>query len=91
VQLPRSNGFQEADYFPFSLFSYLARLNYSYNEKYLISLISEEMAVPSLQRKTVWQLPFSISRMAEYLKKSLCKPVTFIDELKLRASYGSGR
>jgi TonB-linked SusC/RagA family outer membrane protein len=78
-----------SDYVPFSLFSYLARLNYSYNEKYLISLNFRRDGSSKFAEENRWGNFPSVSAGWRISEEEFMQPVTFIDELKLRASYGS--
>lgn len=70
------------------LTSYFARINYGYNEKYLLSASIRTDGSSRFGPETRWGYFPSASAAWRISREDFFKPVRFINELKLRASYG---
>lgn len=76
-------------YVPFSLFSYLSRLNYNYKEKYLLSLnFRRDASSKFLEENRYGNFP-SVSAAWRISKENFMSSLDFIQDLKIRGSYGS--
>jgi TonB-linked SusC/RagA family outer membrane protein len=74
---------------PFALFSYLGRATYAYNDKYLLSAnFRRDGSSKFLEENRYGNFP-SVSAGWRISQESFMQSVDFIDELKIRASYGS--
>jgi TonB-linked SusC/RagA family outer membrane protein len=78
-----------SDYVPFSLFSYLGRLTYNYNEKYLVSATFRRDASSKFADGSRWGTFPSVSIGWRLSKEQFMRTLPFVDELKIRGSYGS--
>ncbi|MDR0692291.1 MAG: TonB-dependent receptor [Prevotellaceae bacterium] len=68
--------------------SYFSRLNYSYKDKYYVSGAFRRDGSSRLGTNTRWGDFWSVSASWRAKEESFLKYVDFIDDLKLRASYG---
>lgn len=82
----RVNG---SAYVPFSLFSYLSRLNYNYKEKYLLSLNFRRDASSKFAEENRYGNFPSVSAAWRISQENFMSSMGIFQELKLRASYGS--
>ncbi|MEO8416931.1 MAG: TonB-dependent receptor, partial [Ginsengibacter sp.] len=82
----RVNG---SAYVPFSLFSYLARLNYNYKEKYLLSFNFRRDGSSKFAEENRYGYFPSVSAAWRISQEDFMGSMGFIQELKLRGSYGS--
>jgi len=74
---------------PFSLFSYLSRLNYNYKEKYLLSLnFRRDGSSRFAEQNRYGNFP-SVSAAWRISQESFMNSIDFVQELKIRGSYGS--
>lgn len=71
-----------------SLISYLARINYSYADKYLVQLTGRRDGTSRLPEKTRWGNFFSAS-LGWRISGEGFFDVPAIDDLKIRANYGT--
>jgi TonB-linked SusC/RagA family outer membrane protein len=69
--------------------SYFGRANYSYENKYLLELVMREDASSQFAPGHRWGYFPSISGGWKISSESFMKDVTWVDNLKLRGSYGS--
>jgi TonB-linked SusC/RagA family outer membrane protein len=69
--------------------SYVGRLNYSYKDKYLVETTFRADASAKFPTDSRWGYFPSISLAWRLNQENFMKNITSIDELKLRASYGS--
>lgn len=69
--------------------SYVGRLNYSYKDKYLIESTLRADASAKFASNNRWGYFPSISLGWRMDQENFIKKLNFVDELKLRASYGS--
>jgi TonB-linked SusC/RagA family outer membrane protein len=85
----RQNRVSGSPYIPFSLFSYLSRLNYNYNGKYLLSLnFRRDGSSKFAEGNRYGNFP-SVSAAWRLSQEGFMRSIDFIQELKIRASYGS--
>ncbi len=78
-----------SDYVPFSLFSYLTRLNYSYKSKYLLSLTFRRDGSSKFAEENRYGNFPSVSAGWRISEEDFMQSIDYIDELKIRGSYGS--
>ncbi|MGM9477441.1 SusC/RagA family TonB-linked outer membrane protein [Pedobacter sp. GSP4] len=71
-----------------ALSSLFLRANYNYNEKYLLSLIGRQDGVSLLDKKNRTRYYGSASLGWVISKEDFLKEVSWLNELKLRGSYG---
>ncbi|GAB3554067.1 SusC/RagA family TonB-linked outer membrane protein [Spirosoma fluminis] len=71
-----------------SLLSYLGRVQYDYNGKYLLSAAIRADGSSRFGRDNRWGYFPSVSAGWNLSQESFLKPVTWLSDLKLRASYG---
>ncbi|GAB3497809.1 TonB-dependent receptor [Spirosoma knui] len=71
-----------------SLLSYLGRVQYDYNGKYLLSAAIRTDGSSRFGRDNRWGYFPSVSAGWNLSQESFLKPVTWLSDLKLRASYG---
>ncbi len=71
-----------------ALISYLARINYDYNSKYLLSLIGRRDGSSLVSKQNRFQNYGSISAGWVISKESFLTDVSWLNQLKLRGSYG---
>lgn len=71
-----------------ALISYLGRVNYSYSDKYLAQITGRRDGTSRLPEKTRWGNFLSYS-LGWRISKEKFFQVPFIDDLKLRANYGT--
>ena len=76
-------------YVPFSLFSYLSRLNYNYKEKYLVSFNFRRDGSSKFAEANRYGYFPSVSAAWRISQESFMQSMSFIQELKIRGSYGS--
>ena len=76
-------------YVPFSLFSYLSRLNYNYKEKYLVSFNFRRDGSSKFAEENRYGNFPSVSAAWRISQESFMQSMDFIQELKIRASYGA--
>ncbi|GAB3760725.1 TonB-dependent receptor [Spirosoma pomorum] len=68
--------------------SYLGRLNYSYNDKYLLSVIVRRDGTSKLLSANRWEWYPSVSAGWQIADEPFLKDVNWLSNLKLRASWG---
>lgn len=68
--------------------SYVGRLNYAYKNRYLLEAILRADATPVFPEESRWGYFPSISLGWRIAEEPFLKGMSFVDELKLRASYG---
>ncbi|MDR2057474.1 MAG: TonB-dependent receptor [Dysgonamonadaceae bacterium] len=71
-----------------ALISYLGRINYSYNDKYLLQLTGRRDGTSRLPKKNRWDNFASVSLGWRISHESFFQ-VPFINDLKIRANYGT--
>lgn len=71
------------------LLSYLGRLNYSYNDKYLVSVSIRADGSSMFAKGNQWGYFPSTSLGWQVSKESFMKSISWISSLKLRTSYGA--
>ena len=71
-----------------SLLSYLGRVQYDYDGKYLLSAAIRADGSSRFGRSNRWGYFPSVSAGWNLSQESFLKPVTWLSDLKLRASYG---
>jgi TonB-linked SusC/RagA family outer membrane protein len=71
-----------------TLLSYFARLNYSYKDKYLLQAVVRRDGSSKFGSDTKWGVFPSVSLGWRVTEEDFAKQFTFLNELKLRASYG---
>ena len=76
-------------YVPFSLFSYFSRLNYNYKEKYLLTFNFRRDGSSKFAEENRYGYFPSVSAAWRVSQEGFMQSVDFIQELKIRASYGS--
>ncbi|WP_229311059.1 SusC/RagA family TonB-linked outer membrane protein [Larkinella soli] len=69
--------------------SYMGRVNYDYNDKYLLTLTARYDGSSRFGENTKYGFFPSAAIGWNISNESFLKPVTWIDNLKLRASYGT--
>jgi TonB-linked SusC/RagA family outer membrane protein len=72
-----------------ALLSYMGRINYDYKEKYLITATLRADGSSRFGANTKWGYFPSIALAWNLHNENLLKEVKFIDQMKLRLSYGS--
>jgi TonB-linked SusC/RagA family outer membrane protein len=78
-----------SEYIPGSLFSILGRLNYSYDEKYLFAATVRRDGSSNFTEENRYGTFPSVSAGWRISQEKFMESIPFINELKLRASYGS--
>ncbi|MES2276156.1 MAG: TonB-dependent receptor [Bacteroidota bacterium] len=71
-----------------ALESYLARINYTYKEKYLLTMNFREDGTSKLQANNRWGFFPSGAFAWRFSSEDFMKKVSWIDDAKLRTSYG---
>ena len=71
------------------ILSYMGRLNYVYNDRYLLTLTIRADGSSRLAEGNKWHSFPSAAFAWNINKENFFQPVTFINTLKFRASYGS--
>lgn len=69
--------------------SYVGRLNYAYNQRYLAEIIFRADASAKFPEDSRWGYFPSVSLGWRIAEEEFMKPLTWLNDLKLRASYGS--
>ncbi len=82
--LKGSGSYSRAD-----ILSYMGRLNYSFNDRYLLTLTYRADGSSRLAPGNKWQDFPSAAIAWNISRESFLEKITFIDNLKVRASYGS--
>jgi len=77
-----------SDYSKETLMSFAARLNYAYKDKYLVTLTSRWDGASVLSEGNKWASFPSAAIGWKISEESFMSDVNFVDNLKLRASYG---
>ncbi|MDA3813933.1 MAG: SusC/RagA family TonB-linked outer membrane protein, partial [Candidatus Cloacimonetes bacterium] len=72
-----------------SMISYLSRLNYDFDNKYYFSSSFRRDGSSRLGLNEQWANFWSVSGAWRLTQENFMKDLTFIDDLKLRASYGT--
>jgi len=67
---------------------FFSRLNYDFNEKYFLSLSARRDGSSKFYKDTRWGTFYSASLAWRLDQEDFIKDLTFIDNLKLRSSYG---
>lgn len=78
----------ESGYNSTAISSLFLRANYNYNEKYLLSLIGRRDGSSMLKEKNRYRNYYSISGGWALNKEDFLQSVEWLNELKLRGSYG---
>lgn len=78
-----NSGFNE-----FSIVSFFGRLNYSYKDKYLFTLVGRTDGSSRFAKGNKYELYPSIAAAWKISREDFMQSVSFVDDLKLRASYG---
>ncbi len=81
---PRGN-----EYIPFSLVSYFARVMYDYDDRFLLSAVVRRDGSSKFGPQNTWGNFPSVSVGWRISQEEFMKSVSFIDDLKIRGSYGS--
>jgi TonB-linked SusC/RagA family outer membrane protein len=71
-----------------SLISYLARVNYDYQEKYMLTLLGRRDGSSLVAPKNRWENYYSASAGWLLSRESFMHGIDWLSELKLRTSYG---
>lgn len=79
----RATKYQEA------LLSYYSRLNYNYKSKYLLEVNLRYDGSSKFQPENRWSFFYGLSGGWRISQEDFMRSVKFVDELKLRASYGT--
>ncbi|RYY55087.1 MAG: SusC/RagA family TonB-linked outer membrane protein [Chitinophagaceae bacterium] len=82
-------GIPSSGYGRWVLLSYLARLNYTLNDKYLATLSFRRDGSSRYSEANKWSNFPSAALAWRVSKEAFMQPVTAISDLKVRASYGS--
>ncbi len=77
-----------SDFTEKTLISYMARINYAYRDKYLLTLTGRYDGLSMLAPGNKWGFFPSASVAWKIHQESFMSDVSFIDELKLRFGYG---
>lgn len=75
-------------FIPNSLISYIGRATYEYADKYLFSATVRRDGSSKFAEGNKWGTFPSVSAGWRISEESFFKPITFIDDFKVRASYG---
>ena len=71
------------------MLSYFGRVNYSWNDRYLLEVNVRADGSSRFYKDNRWGIFPSVSAGWRISEESFMKPVTWINNLKLRASYGT--
>ena len=85
TSLPQAGGYRNVAV----LLSYLGRLNYTYDDKYLLTATFRRDASSRVKKENRWGNFPSISAAWRISKERFFAPVKWVDDLKVRASYGT--
>lgn len=69
--------------------SYFGRINYNYRSKYMLEAQGRYDGSSKFQPENRWVFYWGTSAGWRISEEAFMKNLTFVDELKLRASYGS--
>lgn len=83
-ELPDGSGIMES-----KMLSYFGRINYSYRDRYLFEANMRADASSRFHKDNRWGWFPSFSAGWRISEESFMKPVTWVNNLKLRASYGT--
>ncbi len=72
----------------FAMESYFTRLNYQFNDKYILQLAMRADASSTFGANNRWGYFPSVSGAWKISKENFMKDITFVDDLKLRVEYG---
>lgn len=75
-------------YVEYNLMSYFARVNYSYGDRYLVQLTARRDGTSRLPKATRWS-NFGSASIGWRISKEKFFNVSLIDDLKIRANYGT--
>lgn len=75
-------------YIEYALLSYFGRLNYSYNDRYLLQLTARRDGTSRLPAESRWA-NFASASIGWRISNEPFFKVSWIDDLKLRANYGT--
>jgi TonB-linked SusC/RagA family outer membrane protein len=73
----------------YALAGYFGRINYVFRDKYLFELNGRYDGSSKFSADTRWKLFYGVSAGWRINREGFMEALTFIDDLKLRASYGS--
>lgn len=73
----------------YALAGYFSRLNYSFRNKYLLEANARYDGSSKFTADSRWKLFYGVLGAWRLGQEEFLKPVTFISDLKLRASYGT--
>lgn len=77
-----------SDYLKSNIVSFFGRLNYSYKDKYLFTLVGRADGSSRFKPSNRYKWFPSVAGAWKVSQESFMQDVTFVNELKLRASYG---
>ncbi|MGQ1783630.1 MULTISPECIES: SusC/RagA family TonB-linked outer membrane protein [unclassified Saccharicrinis] len=77
-----------SDYDAFQIVSFFGRLNYSYKDKYLLTLVGRSDGSSRFAPGNKFEFYPSIAGAWRVSEEEFMQDVNFVDNLKLRASYG---
>ena len=83
-EVPSGNSIVES-----KMLSYFGRLNYSYNDRYLLEVNVRADGSSRFYKDNRWGVFPSVSAGWRISEESFMKPVKWINNMKLRASYGT--
>lgn len=78
----------ESDYDAFQIVSFFGRINYSYQSKYLLTLVGRTDGSSRFAPGNKYEFYPSVAGAWRISKESFMQDVSYLDDLKLRASYG---
>jgi len=85
ILLPKVGGSTSS----YSMLSYMGRVNYAYADKYLFTATLRQDGSSRFGEKNKYGLFPSASAAWRISEEDFFKPVTFVNDLKLRAGYGA--
>ncbi len=85
TNLPQVGGYRNIAV----LISYLGRFNYSYDDKYLFTATMRRDASSRVKKENRWGNFPSVSAAWRISKEKFMAPMTWLDDLKIRTSYGT--
>lgn len=83
--LPKVGGYRNIG----ALLSYLGRINYSYDDKYILTATYRRDGSSRVKKENRWGNFPSISAAWRISKEKFMSPLYWLDDLKIRTSYGT--
>lgn len=83
------NGDDKSTKWQEAVMSYFGRINYNYRSKYMLEAQGRYDGSSKFQPENRWVFYWGTSAGWRISEEAFMKNLTFVDELKLRASYGS--